>query len=58
MPGGQTYREELLGQLLIITMLQCISAHSGTSALEASVTGRVGCLFCACLHTHLMSVCK
>lgn len=54
MPGGLTCREELLGQLLIITTLHCTSSHSGTSALEACVCkGKDGMcvdLFRACLH--------
>lgn len=62
MPGGQAYGKELLGQLLIITMLHCTCSHLGTSELKAE-KARVGCVclidvFCACLHVNLMTMWK
>lgn len=42
-PGGQAYEKELLGQLLIITMLHRTCSHLGTSELEAE-KARVACV--------------
>lgn len=72
MPGRETYREELLGQLLIITTLLCTSAHLGTPVQHDGQRvckgdgGVCVCvcicvymdIFCGCLHVHLVSVWK
>lgn len=57
MPGGQTCREELLGQLLIITTLHCTSAHPGTSVLDSCACKGEGglCVFVfVCIYRHIL----
>lgn len=56
-PGGQKWREEILGQLLIITTLHCTSAHSGTSVFEACVWQGWGVYVCVCVCICL-SICR